>query len=159
MIESKWIFGDSEFNEAYKIRKEVFIDELGLSEAIHFDEYDKRALHVLIGEDGKYLATGRLYEDNQKFYIGGIAVLPEIRGKKVGDLLVRLLINKAFDFFAKEIFVYARLESVDFYKKLNFIECSKVYENEPGDKRIIMKVIKENSPLEHNCQSCGKCKH
>ncbi len=79
MIQSKWVFGESNAQEAFAIRQKIFIEEMGLSEEVHFDEYDKRALHLLVGEDDTWLATGKLYETEQKFYIGGIAVLPEIK--------------------------------------------------------------------------------
>lgn len=157
MIQSKWVFGKSEFESVYDIRKKVFIDELGLSENVQFDEFDERSLHVLLGEDDKFMATGRLYEDDGKFFIGGIAVLPEIRGKGIGDLLVRMLINKAFELLADEVYVYARQESVLFYETLNFEGCGQTYEMEPNDIRIVMKVTERTSPLNHNCGDCGSC--
>lgn len=157
MIENKWVFRKAEFDDIYKIRKKVFIDELGLSEDVHFDAYDERSLHVLISEGGTYLATGRLYEDDGKFYIGGIAVLKEVRGKKVGDFVVRLLLSKAFELLADEVYVYARQESVMFYETLGFVGCGQTHEMEPGDIRIVMKVTAENSPLNHNCGDCASC--
>ncbi|MEX1375959.1 MAG: GNAT family N-acetyltransferase [Eubacteriales bacterium] len=159
MIEGKWIFGKDNFDEIYNIRKKVFIDDLGLSENTHFDEYDSRAMHVLLLDDDKPVATGRVYEYNGTFTIGGIAVLPEARGNNIGDLLVRMLLQMAFNLLAEEVYVYARKESVDFYKKLNFADCGKTHEMEPGDERIVMKVVKETSPLSHSCTSCGKCGH
>jgi len=157
MIQSKWLFGKDEFDDVYKIRKQVFVDDLGLSENAQFDEYDKRALHVLLSEDDTSVATGRLYEDKGKFYIGGIAVLPEARRKGVGDLLVRVLLNKAFELLANEVYVYARKESIDFYKTLNFKDCNETYEMEPSDIRVVMKVTQDTSPLNHACGSCGGC--
>lgn len=159
MIQSKWSFGKSEFDGIRAVRDQVFIEELGLSENIQFDEYDRRALHILLSEDSSNVATGRLYEDNGKFYIGAIAVIKEARGKGVGDLVVRVLINKAFELLADEVYVYARKESVGFYKALNFMECGQTIEIEPNDTRLIMKVTKENSPLNHSCSECGKCSH
>ncbi|MBN2879474.1 MAG: GNAT family N-acetyltransferase [Clostridia bacterium] len=157
MIYSKWLFGKSDFSEAYNIRKQVFVTGLGLSEEAQFDEYDARAFHLLIGEDDKFVATGRLYETGGSFYIGGIAVLPEVRGEGIGDLLVRMLLNKAFELLADEVYVYARKESVNFYKTLNFTECEETHEMEPGDIRTVMKVTQKDSPLNHACKSCGGC--
>ena len=161
MIQSKWIFRKADFDDIYKIRKKVFIEDLGLTEEIHFDEYDERALHVLLMEANACLATGRLYENEGKFYIGGIAVLPEARGKGIGDLLVRLLLNKAFELLAGEVYVYARQESVQFYETLNFEGIGETHEMEAGDVRVVMKVTAQNSPLNHSCggscEGCGGC--
>jgi len=157
MIESKWIFRKADFDDIYAVRKKVFIEDLGLSEDVHFDEFDERSLHVLLSEDSSHLATGRLYEDGGKFYIGGIAVLPEARKKGIGDLLVRLLLNKAFELLASEVYVYARQESVMFYETLNFEGIGETHEMEPDDTRIVMKVTAQNSPLNHNCGDCGSC--
>jgi len=157
MIENKWVFRKADFDDIYAIRKKVFIDELGLSEDVHFDEFDERSLHVLLSEDNTYLATGRLYEDEGKFYIGGIAVLPEARRKGLGDLLIRLLLDKAFQLLAGEVYVYARLDSVLFYEELGFEGIGRTHDMEPGDTRIIMKVTAGNSPLNHSCGDCGSC--
>ena len=157
MIEGKWLFGKDEFDDIYNIRKKVFIEDLGLSEDIHFDEYDNRAMHALLLDNDNPVATGKVYEDGGIFTIGGIAVLPEARGKKIGDLLVRMLLQMAFNLLAEEVYVYARPESMDFYKKLGFTDCGQTKEMEPGDMRIVMKVVKEASPLSHSCSSCGKC--
>jgi len=159
MVESKWSFGKSEFDDIRSIRNKVFIEELGLSENVHFDQYDSRALHILISEDGLKAASGRLYEDEGIFYIGAIAVIPEARGKGVGDLVVRVLLNKAFELLADEVYVYARPESIGFYKTLNFSDCGKTIELEPNDTRAVMKVTRETSPLNHSCSQCGKCSH
>ena len=158
MIESKWVFRKADFDDIYAIRKKVFIDDLGLTEDVHFDEFDQRSLHVLLSEGGTYLATGRLYENEGKFFIGGIAVLPEARNKGLGDLLVRLLLNKAFELLANEVYVYARQESVMFYETLNFEGVGETRDMELGDTRIVMKVTAQNSPLNSSCGgNCGGC--
>lgn len=158
MIESKWVFRKADFDDIYAIRKKVFVDDLGLSEDVQFDEFDERSLHVLLSEDNTYLATGRLYENEGKFFVGGIAVLPQARKKGLGDLLVRLLINKAFELLANEVYVYARQESVMFYETLNFEGIGETHDMEPGDTRIVMKVTAQNSPLSSGCGgSCGGC--
>lgn len=125
---------------------------------MHFDEFDERSLHVLLSEDNTYLATGRLYENEGKFFIGGIAVLPETRRKGLGDLLVRLLLSKAFELLASEVYVYARQESVMFYETLNFEGIGETHDMEPGDTRIVMKVTAQNSPLKSSCGGgCSGC--
>ena len=159
MIQSRWTFGKSEFDDIYDIRKKVFISELGLNKEVHFDSYDNRALHVIISEDEIKVAAGRLYEDEGEFYIGAIAVIPEARGKKIGDLLVRVLLNKAFELLADEVYVYARKESIGFYKTLNFTECGRTVRLEENDIREVMKVTKESSPLNHSCGGCEGCGH
>lgn len=156
MIQTKWVFGANESQDAYDIRRQVFIGELGHNEELHFDQHDRAALHVLVGEGDTWLATGRLYDADGQFNIGPIAVLPAIRGKKVGDLVVRLLLDKCFELLADEVHVPARECAVGFYEKLNFTVCGDAYEREPGDVRIPMKVTQADSPLQsHDCSSCG----
>ena len=60
MITSKWIMGAKGLEDAYAIRREVFINEQKVSPEEEFDNLDDRAFHLIIYDDGVPAATGRL---------------------------------------------------------------------------------------------------
>lgn len=155
MIISKWVFGLKNLDEVRKIRKAVFQDELG--HKIIEDSNDDMALHVLVGEDDEYFACGRIFDNDGEFLIDMIAVDSRVRGKNLGSLVVRLLINRGFELLASKIYVNTRVAAIGFYEKLNFQVCGVQYTDRNGEETIPMVLLKENSPLNGGCSSCDGC--
>lgn len=137
MIEAKWMLGTEELTDAFYIRKEVFIKEQQISEAIEYDEWDPKAFHVVVYEQGQPKATGRLIKQKDQYLLGRIAVLKEARGKGLGDLVVRMLIRKAFDLGATEVHIHAQISARPFYEKLGFEAYGDCYD-EAGILHISM---------------------
>lgn len=71
-------------HDALKIRITVFVDEQGFRD--EFDDIDEKALHLVMYDDNKPVATCRcFYEDSPEcWHIGRVAVLKEYRGKGLG---------------------------------------------------------------------------
>lgn len=124
MIAGKFIGGDEDLSEIFSIRRKIFCDELGEPEEQVFDGKDKLAMHVIVYDNNNVpAAAGRAIFENDKFKIGFIGVLKEQRGKFYGDFIVRMLCNKAIYSGAKEIYLDARKNAVDFYKRIGFSVC------------------------------------
>lgn len=75
---------DSLCNDALKIRITVFVEEQGFND--EFDDIDCRALHLVMYDGNKPIATCRcFYEDSpESWHIGRVAVLKEYRKKGLG---------------------------------------------------------------------------
>lgn len=152
MITAKWIMGDIGLEDAKAIRTEVFIQEQGFSAQREFDDIDARSMHVIVYRDGLPCATGRLYYDNG-YKIGRIAVLKAARGRRLGDLTVRMLLFKAFDQGADEVTVSAQLTASGFYEKFGFTSTGIKTEDE-GVPHIVMKVTPDTAKLSGDCSKC-----
>lgn len=130
MIVANMISGIEGLEIQYQIRERVFIKEQGIDPRIEMDEIDEIAMHVLVYQDDIPVATGRIYYDypTDQYLIGRVAVLPEYRGRKYGDLAVRKLIDYGFRHGAKEIRLHSQKAAIDFYKKIGFEPIGSVYE-------------------------------
>lgn len=128
MIFGKWYDAKDNLKDAYEIRTKVFVEEQNISKNIEFDNKDKFSNHLVVYKDNMPVATGRLLIENNKYVLGRIAVLKEERGNKYGDLILRMLIRKAFDLGADIIELHSQLSAVEFYKKLGFKIVGKPYE-------------------------------
>jgi predicted GNAT family N-acyltransferase len=120
MITNKWVLGKSDFDEIYEIRKRVFVMEQHCEEKDEFDETDHYALHLVLYYQNQPAGTGRIYHDGHTLRIGRIAILPEFRGKKLGDLLIRLLLYRAFQSEADELVIHAQAYISHIYLKFGF---------------------------------------
>ena len=115
--------------EAKAIREAVFVQEQGFTPQEQFDDQDQRAWHLVVEMDGKSVATGRLNIDGEGCWkLGNIAVLSEYRGQKIGDFIVRLLVDRALSMPKAPIYVIAQQAAVDFYGSIGFESKGPVFE-------------------------------
>ena len=112
-----------------KIRQKVFVEEQGFKH--EFDDIDSIAYHALILDDESVIATGRLYtDDNLLYHIGRIAVLPDYRGKHIGQMVVSALEQKAVQCGGTSVSLSAQCRAANFYKKLGYTETGDIYMDE-----------------------------
>ena len=123
MIMGRYFMQGDDLHEPFAVRRAVFVEELGQSDAAAFDGADGDCIHALAYDDAHApVATGRLRlcEDGT-FHIGCVAVLADRRRQKLGDFIVRLLLDRAFLCGAAEIFLVARPDSVLFFESIGFV--------------------------------------
>ena len=122
MITGKFIRGDQDLSEAKEIRMRVFVDEQGFPAESEMDEYDARAIHCLLyNDDHKPSATARLFIDDDGYWrIGRVAVLREMRGKQLGDLAMRMVLDKALQAGAKHFRLSSQKQTEGFYRLYGF---------------------------------------
>ncbi|MDA3846590.1 MAG: GNAT family N-acetyltransferase [Vallitaleaceae bacterium] len=143
MITGEFLDHYSMNSDAYAIRKEVFIDELSCDDIFLNDNVDTMAHHILVKDGDLPIGTGRIILDDLDTYIGRIAVLKSHRGQSIGDLIVRMLIDRAFRLGLEPIKVFARLDTLDFYKSIGFEVISESYVKEAVEI-IEMTIMEKN---------------
>ena len=103
---------------ASPIRFTVFVEEQGVPRDIELDEQDPLSIHAVAFEDQKPVATGRLLPDG---HIGRMAVLKEWRGRGIGGLLLKRLIERAKKRGDNEVALSAQIQAVAFYRAHGFV--------------------------------------
>jgi len=93
MFASEWRMGPAP--EALCVRRAVFAEELGQSEADVLDGKDAYAAQLLVTEDGQPAASARLSPEGANARLAFVAVLPAYRGRGFGDLCVRQALSAA----------------------------------------------------------------
>ena len=103
---------------ASPIRFAVFVEEQGVPRDIELDEQDAVSLHAVAFEGTKPIATARLLPDG---HIGRMAVLKAWRGRGLGALMLKSLVNRAKERGNREILISAQVHAVPFYRAHGFI--------------------------------------
>ena len=150
MVRGKFFSGQDDLTEIKRIRKLVFQEELGISEAVEDDGRDDYCMHVLAFDGDIPVATGRISYDGWDFEISKVAVLKEQRGKKYGDFIVRMLIDKAMMSNAQQVKADIFEDVVPFFETIGF----KV-EGDAGEfagRKLCQAVL--NTADIHKCCSC-----
>jgi citrate lyase synthetase len=119
MIYTKIVSGTGEKQIINKIRKEVFIDELNSSEEIE-DFYDEFSFSAIVFEGDKPVGTARLTFKEGKNMIDKLCVLKEYRGKRYGDLIIRLLVRRSYDMGSAETFSRVDEKYVKLFESIGF---------------------------------------
>lgn len=115
------------FNDAYAVRKQVFMDEQGFSTEL--DETDKIATHVILYDNEKPIATGRIYQENDEYHIGRICVLKAYRKNHLASIVMQTLEEIGFK-QTDTIYLSAQLQAKGFYEKLGYLAYGDEYMDE-----------------------------
>lgn len=151
MFEGKFVQGMEAAKPALAVRWAVFVEEQGFSGDKEVDEHDPLAHHGMINVGGKTVAAGRLImEKPGVLRIGRIAVLKEYRGQDYGDLMVRMLLDRALRYGAKEILVNGQERVAAFYERFGFKRCGPNYDEE-GCPHVPMSVKAEDVRFPSAC--------
>ena len=110
MIQGKWFPQGSDLTDALRIRNEVF--------GRGGDALDAEAQSTVVYLDDIPVATGRIWWQAGVFWLGDIGVLSNYRGKKLGDLTLRLLLFKAQEHFAREVRLICPPDTEEFFTRL-----------------------------------------
>lgn len=104
------------------LRRVVFIDEQGVSEADEVDGLDGRAIHLLAWDGDCPVGTARLLVKGAVGKIGRVCVLPEVRGSGLGAALI----GAALEVLRRqpgvaEAHLGSQSHATGFYEKLGFV--------------------------------------
>ncbi len=123
---------------AMQIRQDVFVTEQGFVD--EFDEVDARAIHFLMTEGEKPVATCRVFtEENPKVYfLGRLAVEKEYRGKHVGSKMLQAILEYVQEVGGAEIRLHSQLQAKEFYTSNGYEPYSEI-EDEQGCPHIWMR--------------------
>jgi predicted GNAT family N-acyltransferase len=108
-----------------QIRREVFIQEQKFAESAEWDDDDALSVHALVRLNREPVGTGRL---NPAGKIGRIAVIAGLRGRGIGAMILRRLLEAARDHGIREPYLHAQLQAVPFYEKLGFSREGDVFD-------------------------------
>jgi YbgC/YbaW family acyl-CoA thioester hydrolase len=108
--------------DARPIRSAVFIDEQRIPAEMEWDSADPGCVHaVAYNRLGVPLGTGRLLEHVPGVAkIGRMAVLPTVRGAKVGRAVLDALMLAARAQHSREVLLHAQTSAVPFYARAGF---------------------------------------
>ena len=105
----------------YDIRKTVFVEEQAVPLELEMDEYDDAATHFLLRDGDAPLATARLLDKHGLAKIGRVAVLQEARGRGLGLLLMRAVLDEARRQGFAEAVLDSQTYAIPFYERLGFV--------------------------------------
>ena len=135
----KLVTGDVELQEAFEVRRQVFVREQGISEDLVFDGHDREALHMVVKDGERVIGSARVQflADNQA-KLERMAILKRYRHKGIGKEMLLFLDSVWKDKQVQQVIIHAQLEVVPFYKLCGFDELGSPF-LEAGIKHMKMR--------------------
>ncbi|CAM2761952.1 GNAT family N-acetyltransferase [Vibrio diazotrophicus] len=113
--------GKELIQQAQAIRYQVFTLEQKIPQELDLDGLDEDALHALVSEQGKPIATARLkVNQDGSSVMARVAVSEESRGLGIASKLVSALIEHAKNIGVRSIEIHAHSYLRSYYEKFGF---------------------------------------
>lgn len=125
--------------EACYIREAVFVNEQGFTE--EFDKYDICATHFVLFVDAEPVATCRVFQEDNRYILGRIAVMPGYRRQGLGSAII----HSAESYVAEQgghcLHLHAQCRITDFYEAIGYDQYGEVEDDQGCPHIWMMKTI------------------
>lgn len=105
--------------DVFEIRRRVFVVEQNVAAEEEF-EYEEQSNHALVVMGGQGMGCGRWRRTDYGFKIERMAVLEPFRGKGVGAMVLKTLLNDLPEATHLPVYLHAQTHAVEFYQKFGF---------------------------------------
>lgn len=122
---------EEQLNTVFKIREEVFVIEQEVDPAEEYDEFENTSVHFLAKIEGEPAGTARWRFTQNGVKLERFAVLKPIRGKTVGQALVKAVIDDIASQEAangKLLYMHAQLTAIPLYERFGFQKVGPMFE-------------------------------
>ncbi|WP_405054017.1 GNAT family N-acetyltransferase [Tabrizicola sp.] len=110
------------------LRRTVFIEEQGVSEADEVDDLDDQAIHLLATDQGRPVGSARLLITGEVGKVGRVCVLPAARGTGLSAALMRAAVAELRTVpGVRRVKLGAQTQALAFYARLGFTATGPVY--------------------------------
>jgi predicted GNAT family N-acyltransferase len=113
----------------HALRRTVFIDEQGVSEAEEMDDQDGAAIHLLARDGDRPLGSARLLIKGGTGKIGRVCVRADHRGQGLGAALIRAALEVLRARGLDQARLGSQTHAIGFYEKLGFVAEGPVYDD------------------------------
>lgn len=110
--------------EAFLIRKLVFVEEQNVPENEEYDEFEESSRHFIAILNGQPVATARWRKTKLGIKLERFAVLKPVRGKGIGGAILQTVLEDVRmddDYEKSKIYLHAQLDAIPFYSAFNFV--------------------------------------
>lgn len=122
MITVKEVTSDEEYAACLEIRRQVFIEEQGVSFEEEVDAYEKESTHFLAYCDEKPASTGRFRIKKEFLKFERVATLAAFRGKGLARAVMLEMQRVGQEKYPQFLpAMHAQAEVISFYEKLGWV--------------------------------------
>ncbi len=118
-----------EIDQALALRLSVFVEEQRVPVEEELDRFDAEALHLVVVDRGKVVATCRLVVDGERVKLGRMAVEQQSRRQGIAAAMLREADDQAARFGAKQITLAAQRYVAALYEQAGYQPYGKPFDD------------------------------
>jgi len=123
---------------AFAVRRQVFVQEQGISEDLTFDDHDEKALHMVVKDGERVIGTARvLFPAANQAKLERMAILRPFRRRGIGRGVISFLNGEMRNRHVAQVVLHAQHDVSTFYQACGFEESGLPF-MEAGIKHIKM---------------------
>jgi predicted GNAT family N-acyltransferase len=107
-------------NEAFRLRRDVFVHEQKIPEAEEFEAADLTTRHFVAIMDGEVCGTTRIMVTDDHVRIGRVAVSQLWRGRGIAGAMIEHALSVFADVASGRFYLTAQADKLRFYEKFGF---------------------------------------
>ncbi|WP_391120548.1 GNAT family N-acetyltransferase [Psychrobacillus sp. L3] len=121
MVNAKIVETDNEYQDAILIRRKVFVEEQDVPIHLELDEHDQKAIHFVAYDEEIPFGAGRIRTSEPNVgKIERVCILPEYRGKKLGNLIMQCMEEYAQSNGYYKLKLNSQSHAIPFYEKRSY---------------------------------------
>jgi len=134
----KLVTSKRELKGAFEVRRQVFVEEQGVTEDEEYDGHDSDSLHIVVKDGEKIIGTARVqFLTDRQAKIERMAILKPFRRKGIGSRIMAFLDEELRNRQVENVVLHAQCTVVAFYRSCGFKETGSTFW-EAGIKHIKM---------------------
>ncbi len=118
-----------EIDQALALRLSVFVEEQRVSVEEELDRFDAEALHLVVVDRGKVVATCRLVVDRERAKLGRMAVEQQSRRQGIAAAMLREADDQAARLGAKQITLAAQCYVAALYEQAGYQPYGELFDD------------------------------
>jgi predicted GNAT family N-acyltransferase len=111
-------------DDAFAVRRAVFVDEQGVPEELEWDEYEETATHLVAYDEGRPVGAARFREydldGDRVCKVERVAVVEQSRGEDWGRRVMESLEAEAAAHEFDRFYLHAQTTAREFYERLGY---------------------------------------
>lgn len=113
-------YKSEKFKQVINLRYSILFEPYSKIKKYEYDELDDISLHLVALDKEKVAAYSRMTNVNGGGKITNVVVSPEYINRRIGFEMMKKHVIKAKEYNMSCLYLNARLDTVDFYKKVGF---------------------------------------
>ncbi|AOV08434.1 GNAT family N-acetyltransferase [Sporosarcina ureilytica] len=137
------VSSQQELEDAFFVRRKVFVEEQGVPLSLELDEFDDTASHFVVYKGDSPIGAGRIRETSARIgKVERVCVLPKYRGLHLGKLIMQALENHGSQQGYEKIVLNAQSYAIPFYENIGYTITSPEFMDADIPHRAMEKIIK-----------------
>ncbi|NGZ74960.1 GNAT family N-acetyltransferase [Saccharibacillus alkalitolerans] len=143
-----------ELEQAFLIRKTVFVEEQGVPLEDEFDEFDRpdaACEHVLVFYEGRAVGTGRIRVVQGTGKLERICILEPYRKHGIGRRILEALERIAAEKGLVGVKLHGQSQARGFYEKLGYAAASDEFMEDGIPHLLMVKALRDSASEQTSC--------